>query len=216
MPLILSTIIVISFLIFLNNYFEISGYGVYGSSSSGTYSANAAFQSQSGYTKELSSHGRITFKISGQDHSIRLQQVTRTSAIITVESEPVNITLDVGDEAKLNLTGADYYDFYVKLASISFSRAKFTIRQINESIPQATAYILTVTSKDGEDKSFQAAEAPSEALGEALPADFSNFWTRPSTLWTLGIVAAIIIGLIVIIANANRKLGVSGRKRKRR
>jgi len=43
-----------------------------------------------------------------------------------------------------------------------------------------------------------------------------NFWTKPTTLWTLGIVAAIIIVLIVIILNVNKKLKVrvSGKKRR--
>ena len=94
-------------------------------------------QFSEGYTKELNKKDEIKFffkdeKIFG--HSLTINEITNDFIEITVQSEPINLKLGIGEEKKLNLANPTNYDFYVKLNSINNNKADITIQLINEEI----------------------------------------------------------------------------------
>lgn len=75
----------------------------------------------------------IEFNIS-ELHTLTLKEIKNNSIDITIQSNPLNFTLFIGEEKKLNLTSLDYYDLYIKLNNISNNSANITLKQINEKI----------------------------------------------------------------------------------
>ncbi len=99
-----------------------------------------------GYTKELMAGEKIEFilkKKTGlfskpiiENHTIEISKIENESLTLIVTSDPIILNLKVGDEKRLNLSSADYYDFYIKLNSINSadSSANVTIKTIYEPI----------------------------------------------------------------------------------
>ncbi len=94
-----------------------------------------------GYTKILQKDDRLNFTISnlsqGQ-HSMTINNIKNESADITVRSNPINITLQIGQSVKLNLSSALYYDLIIKLDNITKNKAKFTLKIIRQPIKTET------------------------------------------------------------------------------
>lgn len=56
-----------------------------------------------------------------------------SSVEITVESNPIKFTLNVGESKYLNLSSPYYYNLYVKLNSIEGNSANLTIKEVTAS-----------------------------------------------------------------------------------
>ena len=89
-----------------------------------------------GFTKQLSVNNRVRVTVSGLSHHVGVKEVTATSATIEIASEPVEVNLDVGEEAKVDVTDNGYYDIYVKLNAIVDGKADVTVMKINELMPE--------------------------------------------------------------------------------
>ncbi|MEN7981949.1 MAG: S8 family serine peptidase [Nanoarchaeota archaeon] len=91
-----------------------------GSSSVKTFVASPE-QTSTGYTKELAKNDKIKFTIPNElseQHTITTNYVGIDYADITIQSNPINFVLYIGEEKKLNLTSSEYYNLYIKLNSI--------------------------------------------------------------------------------------------------
>jgi len=91
---------------------------------------------EKGYTKELEIKNRIKFELSGQDHHVGVVSITTDKATIEIASDPVQVILDVGEDAKVDVTDDGFYDVYVLLNSIVNNKANVTIQKIHEEIPE--------------------------------------------------------------------------------
>lgn len=112
------------------------GGGGGGGSSIKTYTAFPE-QTSTGYTKTLAKNDKIKFTISNeitQQHTITTNFVGIDYVDLTVQSDPINFILYIGEEKKLNLTSLEYYNLYIKLNSIKNKRANLTIQTIHEQI----------------------------------------------------------------------------------
>jgi hypothetical protein len=89
-----------------------------------------------GSSKSFSVGQKVNFILSGQNHSLELKKIGKDNISITVRSEPVNLTLLVGKEEKINLTSAEYYDFYIKLENITNGKANLTLKKVFEARPE--------------------------------------------------------------------------------
>ncbi|MEM4271706.1 MAG: C1 family peptidase [Candidatus Pacearchaeota archaeon] len=113
-----------------------------------TYTASeSALLSGEGYTKALTQNDEVKFSIKGTNHTLKIEKITSSSAIIIISSNPINITLSVGESRKVNLTSKDYYDLYVKLESIASNKANVTIKAVYEMIPVLPAITQNITGK---------------------------------------------------------------------
>lgn len=109
-------------------------------------------QVSSGYSTELKKQDKVNFVIfdeKSENHTITVKSVTNLSVNLLVQSEPINITLGVGQSIKLNLTSPDYYDLYIKLDSVSNGKAKLIIQTIHDQI--AVYNIVAYENKTNEE-----------------------------------------------------------------
>ncbi len=97
-------------------------------------------QFKNGTERVLQVRQRARIRLNNTFHYVGIVGMTATSAKINVSSDPQQVTLYVGDEAKFELTGDNFQDLFIKLNSISASRANLTILSIyeNMTVPDTT------------------------------------------------------------------------------
>jgi len=100
-------------------------------------------QFQTGYTKTMSSNQRVKVKVDNEDHYVGVKSLTTSSATIEVASNPVTITLDIGEDAKVDVNNDGTYDLYVILNNIVDGKADITIKKIVQEIPEGEESITT-------------------------------------------------------------------------
>ncbi len=74
---------------------------------------------------------RIRINVSGQNHHVGLEDMTETSAIISIASSPVNETFLIGESKFFELNGDEYYDLKVTLDSIEGNLVNVTMISVN-------------------------------------------------------------------------------------
>jgi len=143
-----------------------------------------------GYINELKQNDEIKFYFQDEntfEHSLVINEISKDSDYvdITVQSEPINLRLKVGDEAKLNITNSNYYELYIKLNSIEAQKANFIIQLINETILNENNQ-LGITGK---------------AVEETKPFDklIKGF------SWIIGLFIIIIIVIIVFLFKRKKR-----------
>ncbi|MEK6875167.1 MAG: hypothetical protein AABX30_00625 [Nanoarchaeota archaeon] len=118
-----------------------------------TIIADSAELSSTGIAQKLSSKSRVKLKVGGVAHYVGVTALTTTSATIQISSNPVDIKLNVGQDAKLNLNTDNTYDIYVKLIGIESNKANLDIKKISEVIPAGQGPVFTtgqqITSETG-------------------------------------------------------------------
>ena len=90
-----------------------------------------------GYTRSLKKNEKVNFSIfdfEGGQHLLTINDIDSISVNITIESDPINLKLGIGQSVKLNLTSPIYYDLFVKLNKIAGDSAEIVIQLINEPI----------------------------------------------------------------------------------
>ncbi|MDD5193756.1 MAG: S8 family serine peptidase, partial [Candidatus Nanoarchaeia archaeon] len=114
-----------------------SGGGGGGTPSYTTYNPNIS-ETSAGYTKELGKNDRVQFVFfaGSTRHILTIKELKIDYVNITVNSNPINFLLGIGQSIKLNLSSSDYYDLYLKLDDIKDNKAKITIQTIHEEIPK--------------------------------------------------------------------------------
>ena len=120
-----------------NNAASSSGGG--GGGGGAIYTAsNAEFTA--GYSKALKKDDSIRFELKNalsnksEFHSVKVNAVGSDYANITIASNPIKITLSVGQSFKINLTSAEYYEIYVGLDGISGNYANVSVKAIHEPL----------------------------------------------------------------------------------
>ncbi|MFH1918184.1 MAG: hypothetical protein ABIJ14_03745 [Nanoarchaeota archaeon] len=123
---------------------------------------------------------RVKIKFNDEEHFVGIRELTETSATIEIASDPVQVKLDVGEDAKVDFDEDGYYDIYVKLNKIISGKADITIEYLNEIIPEEKGSVETT----GEDVT------PREEIEkESEPGGKNYTW-----LWILIIVLVIVVG----------------------
>ncbi|MFQ5530988.1 MAG: Ig-like domain-containing protein [Candidatus Nanoarchaeia archaeon] len=153
------------------------------STSTWTNTFNPTDQQLSGsYTKTLGAKNRVRFKVGTESHHVGVKSLTETTATIEVASHPVETTLSVGEEVKVDVTHNGFYDVFVKLNSITNNQADVTIQTINEEIPEGEPS-SAVTDTSGETR--PAEEQPPEEA----PEDGGGI---PGWAWALIIIVVLV------------------------
>ena len=94
-----------------------------------------------GYQKLMYKNWGVSFKLQNESHAFKVEDVSETSAKISISSETQEAILSIGEEKRFELSGDNYYDVLVKLNSIDsnyvsnrYFKANFTIQTIHEEI----------------------------------------------------------------------------------
>jgi len=114
-------------------------------------------QLQEGYTKEMPEKHRVKMIIGNETHYVGVVNITATDVIVEVSSTPVQIKLEAGEDAKVDLDEDNYYDVYVLLEDIVNNNAKLTIKLIHEEIPEGEGPVGTegeIVGQESEEPEF--------------------------------------------------------------
>jgi len=163
----------------------------------GTTFAVTTAQFTAGHTGQLSPNDgfKVSFKSSAstgpQTHIIKVSQIATDSATIILESEPITIKLNTGEEKSVDIDGDGIYDVYVKLNTVTDGKADFTIKQIAQEVPEGEGPVSGGTGLDEE-------PAPSEG---------------GISLLTWVIVLIIIVILVAVILSVSKSKAKNKKKK---
>ena len=137
-------------------------------------------------TQKLKNKERIKIIIGGEGHFIGVRELTLTTATVEIGSEPVQIILDVGEDAKMDVDDDDFYEVYVKLVSIINGQADLRIEYLHEAVP---------VTEDGEEGSSVETSGDIVEPPEEVEEEGDLNW-----LWVLiGFISVIIVGVVIYI-----------------
>ena len=95
-------------------------------------------QGEQGVTRNLKTDDKIKLEIELdsqlETHYIKMKNMTDNKADITIESDPIDRTLSIGNLEKFDLNDDDGYDLQIKLISIINKKAKLSIEIISEEV----------------------------------------------------------------------------------
>ena len=140
----------------------------------------------------VGSSGSSSGNTSTVEHTVTVDNVTNTSAQITVRSEPIKLTLNIGQEVRLNLTSSAYYDLYIKLENIVNTSANITVRVIAEPMLAINASSLSSGA------SSNTSRAADNASLTNAPLDISK--TGAGKAWLKYGLIILIVCIIIAIA----------------
>jgi len=144
-------------------------------------------QVEEGYTRALSIKNRVKVKVGTNYHYVGVVSATVDKATIEISSDPVQVTIGVGEDAKVDVTDDGFYDVYVLLNDIVDSKADVTIQKIHEEIPEGQGKVTTTGEiTDGE-------------IEEDGEEERDLIW-----LWVL-IAVVVLAAIIGIVAKKKRK-----------
>ena len=175
------------------------GGGGGGSLTSKTYTITTE-QALGGYTQTLSKSDKIKFTFfdeKEEQHTLAVDNLTENSVSLTIQSSIIKLKLGIGQSAKLNLTSADYYNFYIKLNSIANNKADITIQTIHEQIPKSPE----ITGKVIEES---VGEMSKETGEETQQQKQIIIWDYIKNL----LIAMLIIAVLVVLFSKSRKKNI--------
>ena len=91
-----------------------------------------------GTIKQINKNTKLQFTIKQQTHKLILNKINTTKIDITLQSNPLNLTLYLNQLRKVNLDEANEdntYDLELTLLSIIEDKVNISIKEINEKIP---------------------------------------------------------------------------------
>lgn len=180
-----------------------------------------------GYQKVMRKNWRILFRIDGESHTFKVEDVTKTTAKISISSETQEAILSIGEEKKFEITGDDYYDILVRLNSIDstneiYLKANFTIQSINEEIiPLEEEEEITETNETEEIIEEPIEEEPieeeetipeevEEEINETIdeiPQETIHELEKERTKLTALLIAMFVIVILIIFMFIYRRSG---------
>ena len=86
------------------------------------------------FNKQMKIKERVKLKVNSKIHHVGIKELTPSSATIEVASDPIEISLDVGEDIKIDVDQDGFYDLYIKLNSIEGSKADLTINYLSEEV----------------------------------------------------------------------------------
>ncbi len=92
---------------------------------------------EEGISKEVSVNDEIRFLIDGEEHKITIVNLTSSAATMIISSEPIELTLSVGGEKKIDLDDDSYYDFLLRLNKINDGKADLTVDLTFKNVKKA-------------------------------------------------------------------------------
>lgn len=171
-----------------------------GSSAGGT----AFFISESDFKKGSSKYMRkgdiMKFNSSGESHELKVDSYNENSVKVIISSDPITLTISVGEVQKVDLNNDNVYDIEVQYLQYINTLAKLQIKEISEAIPTRTIQ---------DDVPEITPEESNETIGieeniTDINATSFDFIGKVKGLWTdMGktgrLIFYIVIGFILIV-----------------
>jgi hypothetical protein len=159
-----------------------------------------------GYSRNMAIKDKLKFNVSNASHLFELTNLTTTSVVIKITSDPQITTLSVGDLRKFEVTGDGYYDISVLLNKISSvggsaNRANITLTSIHEVITNQTAQEQQNLEETAKEKTSAGTNNSSNNIGN----DEKSSSGSGGTFWIVLIVVVVIAGIIGFILYKMKK-----------
>jgi len=161
---------------------------------------------EKGVSRFLNAGDSMKFNSEGDVHILKLTTLTATQAKFNISSDPVSLTVDVGETEKADIDSDNIYEIEVKYISYTNTLGNISIKQINETVP--TRQIQT--SSGNETTGTDGSEA-----GNETSTSF-NLSGKVVALWEKMGKTGRIIFYIVISAAALAVLGFFGYRNRER
>ena len=149
-----------------------------------------------GYNKQLGVDDKIKFEIgssgSSETHIITLDEFAENYAKVTIESDPVELTIVKGSSEKADITSDGFYDLLVSYHGIIDEKANLTIQTINEIVPEIEEESLDINESS----------IPSEGINNTGSSNFiGNCIKRIESFgisreFVYAVSAILIVGLV--------------------
>jgi len=88
----------------------------------------------SGQSIEVSKPQKVKFEVDNEEHTIKVNSINSDSVSLTIQSNPIQVNLKIGEEKKLDLDNDGFYDLYIKLNGIKNEKMDLFVKEINEKI----------------------------------------------------------------------------------
>ena len=173
---------------------SVSGTSVAAAAAASSSGGGSAYTNENdlskGYTKKYYAGDATTFKISGKLHTFIMLYIKNSTATVQISSAIQKATLAIGEEKKFDVDNNSYYDFSVKLNSISGIQADITLKSINESI-SSTSGGTAGTQTGANAGTTQETETGEVAYEQAKVTMTAITWI------IIAVIVVIIIALII-------------------
>ncbi|MFH1801715.1 MAG: hypothetical protein ABH804_02710 [archaeon] len=100
-------------------------------------------QFENGYSKLISAKERIRVNIGTKTHYVGVKSVSATGAVVEIASDPIEVKLDIGEDAKVDIDDDNYYDIYVNLIGIENNKANLLVQKIYEEYSEEEEGVST-------------------------------------------------------------------------
>ncbi len=87
-----------------------------------------------GTTFELKENKEIKFTLDEEEHSIKVNSTNDNSVDLIIQSSPIQININIGEEKKFDLNNDGFFDIKIKLNSINKGIPDLYLKKIHESI----------------------------------------------------------------------------------
>jgi len=140
--------------------------------------------SSGGYSAKFSQDAKINFDLmpsasnAVQAHTLTVTRVGSNSATIVIASEPITLSVNVGEVKKVDVDGDGVYDVSIQLNAISSGKADLTVKKIDEA-------------------STSGSETGSVSEGEKAPIPIeSNKNTK--FIWIIALIIIVVVVIAII------------------
>jgi hypothetical protein len=134
--------------------------------------------------------------ICGDSHLVRLKSLVGSQATIRITSDPIELTLQLGDTARIDLDGDLYTDLKVKFVSMKQSTANFKFETVERAPPVQTTTPVQVDTASSKDMGTEpVVEAEPVQTAEVVEEETVSEGMKIQPLW-IAIGAAAVILLI--------------------
>jgi len=138
----------------------------------------------SGITYNLAVKQQVKLKINDALHYVGVREVTTDKVTIEVRSDPIQVSLGVGQDVKVDVEKDGTYDVYVKVNSIVSGKANITMNYLNEAVPAGSSNI----------------ETPGEVVSgneEPTPTEIPEAEKSSSSTWIIAIIIVIVVAAAI-------------------
>jgi predicted aspartyl protease len=144
---------------------------------------------------------RVQVQISNENHYVGVIEMTNTKATINISSNPIQVILGIGDDARVDVLDDGFYDLYILLNSILNNKVNLTIKSIYEEIPEGEGSVKTSAETES-----------NETIGEEIGGETEE---ERNLTWLWIVIGALVIGVVFFIAINRVKKKNKKRKRKK-
>ena len=137
---------------------------------------------EKGVSRNLKEDDKMKFNSDNESHTLELISLSSTKIKVKISSNPITLTIILGEEKKADLDSDNRYDVSVKYVSYTNSLARITIKSIDEAI---TTKQIANTNSSGD-------TIETTGTGNII-TEIGDFFKNLGTWYVVGIVSGIIV-----------------------